>query len=127
MKPVILDASALIAFIAQEKGAEKVSVHIANAIISSVNLAEVASYMVFKGLDAVKVTALLDDLALIVADYDNQQALLTGQLRAQTSKQGLSLGDRACLALALTRKLPVLSADTAWKALDIGVKIQLIR
>lgn len=59
--------------------------------------------------------------------FDKQQARIAGNLWKQTKELGLSLGDRACLALAQHLELPVLTADKIWQQLDIGVSIQLIR
>ena len=127
MEHVVLDASALIALIYAEKGANIVEKHLSHSIISTVNLAEVASYLAMQGMDNKMVASLLDDLALEIVSFNQEHAFLTTDLRPKTKSKGLSLGDRACLALAISEKLPVLTADTAWAKLDLKVKIQLIR
>ena len=127
MQHVILDASALIAVICGETGATIVERHLAHAIISAVNIAEVASYITSQGIEIKEAESMLADLALTVRDYTQEHAFLTAALRPKTKSKGLSLGDRACLALALSEKLPVLTADKTWAKLDIGARVQLIR
>lgn len=124
---IVLDASALIAAIYDEKGADVVDRQLSGALISTVNLTEVASYLVREGMDFTQARELLKDLALETAAYDEGQAYLAAKLLPITAAKGLSLGDRACLALAMIRKLPVLTADKAWKTLDLEVKVELIR
>ena len=124
---IVLDASALIASIYEEKGCEHVEPYLENAIISAVNFAEVASYLVRQDCAFETVDELLQDLALTVIDYDAPQALATAKLIKKTSAKGLSLGDRSCLALALSRNLPVLTADRVWKTLALGIEVKVIR
>ena len=124
---VVLDASALIAAIYAEKGAASVDNHLAHALISTVNLTEVASYMVREGTSFEQTQDLLKDLSLNVVEYDEDQALLAAQIVPITAPRGLSLGDRACLALAMLRRLPVLTADKAWAGLGLDLTIELIR
>jgi ribonuclease VapC len=66
-------------------------------------------------------------LGLEIIAFDEEQAFRAGLLSAYTQPQGLSLGDRTCLALALTTHATALTADRVWKDLDIGVEIKLIR
>lgn len=127
MARIVLNASALIASINEEKGAEIVDRYLAHAMISTVNLTEVASYHVRKGMPMDEFAELLKDLALNVIEYDEAQALLAACILPKTSPKGLSLGDRACIALAMTRNLPVLTADSVWKTLDLDVKIETFR
>lgn len=122
-KHYILDASALIAVIYEEKGAGIVEDNLSNALISAVNYTEVASYLVRNGADV----SLLRDISLPIIPYDENQTIIAAKLLPRTMSKGLSLGDSACLALAITKELPVLTADKAWKFLDIGIKIRLIR
>jgi ribonuclease VapC len=124
---IVLDASALIASIYEEPGCQVVDKHLPHAVISSVNFTEVASYMVRNGTSIEEVSELLQDLTLNVEDYDENQALIAAGLLKKTASKGLSLGDRACLALALSRKLPVLTGDKVWSSIDVGLKIELIR
>ena len=126
-KAVVLDASALIASIYTEKGATIIDRYLPHALISTVNLTEVASYMIRQGVPIEEVSELLKDLSLDIIAYDEEQALLAGELLPKASPKGLSLGDRACLALGLSKKLPVLTGDKVWKSLDLDVKIELFR
>lgn len=127
MRRIILDASALIAVIFEEKGSQTVEKYLPRAVMSTVNIAEVASYMIEKGMDSKEIQELLKDLSLETIAYDETHAFLAASLRGKTKSKGLSLGDRSCLALALAEKLPVLTADRAWANVDIGVKVELIR
>jgi ribonuclease VapC len=126
---MVLDASALLAAMLEEPGQEKVERALPNAIIGSVNLVEVASRLIDGGLSPEEAEEDLAALELTVIDFDQAQAIEAGRLRALTRHAGLSLGDRACLALALVRGVPVLTADRAWAALAeaIGVEVELVR
>lgn len=124
---IVADASAILALVFVERGRDHVAVTLPGAAISAVNLAEVMSKMLDKGLSPEQVRGQLNDLSLIVVDFDQDLALRTARLRAATRHRGLSLGDRACLALAIREKLPVITADTAWSDLDLGVEVVLIR
>lgn len=124
---IVLDASAVLAMIQQEPGAAAVAEILDRAVISSVNLAEVASRVVDGGVDAQVAKRMLDDFYLDVSAFDVELAHASAALRAGTRFLGLSLGDRACLALGMTLGLPVLTADRAWDELDIGVEVQLLR
>lgn len=125
----MLDASALLAAILEEPGQEVVERALPDAIISSVNLVEVASRLIDGGLSPEKAEEDLAAMELTVIDFDQAQAIEAARLRALTRHAGLSLGDRACLALARVRGVPVLTADRAWAALAeaIGVEVELIR
>lgn len=126
---VVLDASALLAAMLEEPGQETVERALPNAIISSVNLVEVASRLIDGGLSPEEAEEDLAALELTVIDFDQAQAIAAARLRALTRHAGLSLGDRACLALARVRGVPVLTADRAWAALAeaIDVEVELIR
>lgn len=124
---VVLDSSAMLAVLQQEPGGELVAPAIATALISTVNFAEVVTKLIGRGGDAGTVRADLNALSVSVVDFTRDLAVEAGVLVTHTKNRGLSLGDRACLALARREKLPVMTADRAWKNLDVGVKIQLIR
>lgn len=126
-QPIIVDTSALLAVLKEEPGAELVYPHLPYAVISSVNLIEAASYLVGQGLSLEETSHIIQDLSLDIAAHDMQQAFIAASLLPHTKSKGLSLGDRACLALALHRNLPVFTADKVWASLDIGVDIRLIR
>lgn len=95
--------------------------------ISSVNLTEVVTRMLDWGVVIADIHALVRGLPCDVAPFDRELALSAGLLRSATRSKGLSLGDRACLALAHRLGVPALTADRQWAGLDIGVEIQLIR
>lgn len=132
MAPV-LDASALLAHLRDEAGADVVGEAIASgAVISTVNLAEVFSRVTDRRGDPVKLAAELTqsgllDGAIIVEPFTAADAIETGRLRPLTRDAGLSLGDRACLALARRLDAPALTADTNWQGVAHGVELRLIR
>jgi PIN domain nuclease of toxin-antitoxin system len=124
----VLDASALLALLHNEKGADRVEEAILNiAVISSVNWVEVIQKVIAKNISIDDLDNELAAVDLSFLSFDRQQASIGGSLWQQTKELGLSLGDRACLALAQQLDLPVLTADKIWQRLDIGVSIQLIR
>ena len=97
------------------------------AVMSSVNWTEVIQKAIARNISIDDLDNELAELGLSFFSFDNQQARIAGSLWQQTKELGLSLGDRACLALAIHLDLPVLTADKIWQQLDIGVSIQLIR
>lgn len=119
MSPHVLDASALLALLHQEPGWEAVRdlLLLENHVISSVNVAEVIGKAREGGIPLPEVEALLASLNLDVRPFDTAQALIAGDLRPATRSAGLSLGDRACLALAMSLKGTAITADRAWQAL----------
>lgn len=125
----ILDASAVLAYLRREPGWDLVerTLSTEETFISAVNQAEVITKLADKGLPKSDIQAVLNCLKLQVLDFGTQLALETGLLRPQTRAFGLSLGDRACLALAKDMNLPVLTTDQAWVALKLGVTVKVIR
>jgi len=128
MNRVVLDASVPLAILNQEPGSEKLTPELLSAATTSTfNLAEVHGKLVSRGLnpdDAWEAT--LSPIQEAVA-FTSEHAKLTGDLVAQTRALGLSLGDRACLALGLALKAPVYTADKSWKKLKVSVRIHVIR
>ena len=128
MSRVVLDASALLAVLNGEPGAEELTPELLQAAASStVNLAEVQSKLVNCGIrpkDAWE--AALSPIREAVA-FTSEQAKIAGSLIAQTRSLGLSLGDRACLALGIALKAPVYTADRSWKNLKLGIRIHVVR
>jgi len=128
MSSIVLDASALLAVLNQEPGAELLPAErLARSTSSAVNLAEAHTKLVREGMDPDE--AWEDVMGPIAewAPFTAEQAKIAGSLAAQTRSIGLSLGDRACLALGLTLKAPVYTTDRAWKALKLGVRIHVMR
>lgn len=122
-----LDASALLCLLNDEAGADRVIAALDDALISTVNYSEVVAKIVDRGGTPELISAMLDPLHLRLVDFDHAQAVRAGELRRATRGAGLSLGDRACLALAASRGLKVLTADRAWSGLGIGLTIECIR
>ena len=126
---IVLDAPALLALIFDEKGAARIEALLPEAVIGSVNLSEVIAKLQDKGIDDATIDATLADLGLTVAPFDAEQAAIAGKLRSATRAFGVSLGDRACLALAKQRGCAAVTGDREWKAFakTIGVKLELLR
>lgn len=122
----VFDTSALIALIQKEEGADIVAKHLKGAIMSSVNFSEVAAVLARK-MSREEILPLLTKLIGEIVLFDEVQALEAGLLYQQTKHLGLSLGDRSCISLALSRKLPVLTTDKIWQKLDIGIEVRVIR
>lgn len=130
MNKVVLDASALLALINDEKGADIVESLIGNIIMSSTNIAEVASkvYDTLGKYDEDKCRLSIEPFVHTVIDFDKSLAFIAAAIRVQTKNKAISLGDRACLATAIHLQLPVYTADKAWAKLDIpNLNIHLIR
>lgn len=127
MSKVVLDASAILAVLRREPGHERVLPELGRAIISSVNLAEVVAVLARLGGDPDAVLADLFHFIRDIRPFDAEQAIEAGRMELRTRPFGLSLADRACLVLARSLNLPVLTADRAWSEVEIGVAIEMIR
>jgi PIN domain nuclease of toxin-antitoxin system len=127
MNDTVLDATAVLALLNDEPGAGKVASLLPQAVMSTVNLAEVVSKLAEAGMPEGTIKTVLGELGLTVIPFDEDLALRTGLLRPATRDYGLSLGDRACLALGQHLRRPVLTADRMWKTVKLGVDIQMIR
>lgn len=123
----VLDASALIALLQGEPGAERVDAARAKAVIGTVNLCEVVTKLQDLGFADSAVDELVAEVDLDTVDFDASLAMDAGRLRRLTRSAGLSLGDRACLALGRRLGARVLTTDRAWAKLDLGVTVELIR
>jgi PIN domain nuclease of toxin-antitoxin system len=123
----VLDASAVLAMIGGEAGSDAVAEILPQAVISAVNLAEVVSKLSERGATPEQIDEVLTRLRLSVVSFDASQARLAGLLRPRTKAAGLSLADRACLALAIERGAPAVTTDRAWTNVDVGVTTQLVR
>ena len=128
MNSIVLDASALLAVLNREPGAERLTPQLLSAAISSaVNLAEVQSKLVSRGIKPDEAWEATISPIRESAVFTDEQAKIAGSLIARTSAFGLSIGDRACLALGIALKAPVYTADRSWKNLKLGVRIHLVR
>jgi len=124
---VVLDASALLALLNREPGHDEVAEVIGDAAISAVNLSEVAAKLADRGMPGEAIREALEGLALETLDFDQELAFQAGFLHPLTRSRGLSLGDRACLALGQRLNLPVFTTDRIWEELDLGVEVRLVR
>ena len=127
---IVLDSSAVLAVLFQEPGQEVVKAAFGRgAAISAANLAEAMTRLVRDGMAAEIAARALSALPMTVHDLDHDLAIQAGAIFAQTRPFGLSLGDRACLALARQEKLPALTADRVWLQAGplVDVEVRLIR
>jgi PIN domain nuclease of toxin-antitoxin system len=122
----VIDSSAVLAVIFGEPGGDVAQAEMADAMLSSVNMVEIWSVMVDRGRAGAEALALVERFDLKLVDFTLEQALAAGALRAQTRQAGLSLGDRACLALAQETGRTALTADSAWARVP-GLDVRLIR
>jgi PIN domain nuclease of toxin-antitoxin system len=123
----VLDASALLTLLLQEPGATAVADVIAEgAAVSTVNLSEVAAVLVRHERDADRILRAVTS-QVTVEPFTPEDALAAAALWAPTRTAGLSLGDRACLALAQRLRVPAVTADREWATINVGVTIQLVR
>lgn len=129
MSKVVLDTSVLLAYLFEEEGSDKVALILeeGRGVIGSANYAELMTKLVDENMPMEEILAVISSLELEFIPQDEQQARLTGELRSVSKSFGLSLGDRACLALGLALDLPVMTADRVWMTLAEKAQIQCIR
>jgi PIN domain nuclease of toxin-antitoxin system len=122
---VVLDTSVVLAFLFGEPGRAVAARLLPDSCLLSVNLAEVATKLVDEGMPEFDRRAVLGNLGCEIVSFDPELAIRAGDLRSESAS--LSLGDRACLALALARGLPAYTAERSWANLKLGIDIRLIR
>jgi ribonuclease VapC len=130
MSPIVLDASAALAILFGEAGTDAFDRDprlMDHAVMSAVNVAEVMAKLVAKGVQAERAWSMATQPVREIVDFNGIHARLAGSLIAETRSRGLSLADRACLALGISLKAAVYTADRQWKGLRVGVPIHLIR
>lgn len=126
---VVLDASALLALLQREPGADRVARALPDAAMSLANLAEVAAKLVDIGLDVRELVDRAEALGIRTHDVTRDDVAVQARIRAhdREGRLGLSLGDRLCLALGMRLEVPVLTADRVWADLDLPVEVILLR
>ncbi|CAK0752152.1 ribonuclease VapC [Azospirillaceae bacterium] len=122
----MLDSSAVLAVLLDEAGADRVTGVLPGALLSAVNLSEGIGKLCERGMPASEAGLAVAALGADIVAFDEEQAKLAGELRPLTRAAGLSLGDRACLALSRLRRLPAMTTDAAWLTVS-GSEIILIR
>ncbi len=129
MNDGVIDASSILVAIKNEAGAEVVLQRLAlgTHYVSTVNVAEVLTRLSDLGLISHEASIALNALELVPVPFSESQAAAAAALRDQTRRYGLSLGDRACLALAIEFALPVVTADRAWSQIDVPVAVVITR
>jgi ribonuclease VapC len=127
MNKCVLDASAILSLLNDESGAGMVQELLPIAIISAVNYAEVVTRLSLLGMPENEICDALDMLGLAIIPFDEGLSFQTGALVMATKQYGLSLGDRACLALALKTGYSAVTSDRVWQELNIGVDVKVIR
>jgi len=125
--PVVLDSSAILAVFLNEPGGEIVLPLLEGALLSTVNLSEAHMRMIELGASAGHAWSRLQSVQCEICFFSDTQARMAAELRSITRPFGLSLGDRACLALGLQRKATVYTTDRQWKDLSLGIDIEVIR
>ena len=123
----VLDASAVLAYLKDEPGADVVKAVLAESVISSVNWAEVVQKMLGLGANVDNMLEEFQELGMTVEPFTVEDGEIAGRLWSQTRMYGLSLGDRACLSLGIRLGARVLTGDRAWQSLSLSVDVQLIR
>jgi PIN domain nuclease of toxin-antitoxin system len=123
----VLDASALLALIHKEPGGEKVRPLLAQAVISAVNFCETLQRLRRDNMPLEDVRLALAPLIAFPVPFDESQAYIAASIHERSRHVGLSFGDCACLALALTRKVAAVTAERTWNKVDVGVRIIRIR
>lgn len=127
MTDYILDASAVMALLRNEPGADRVEAILGRSVISAVNLSEVLAKLIDYGATWNEAVDAVSGLGLDVRSFNETLAYRAGELRLHTARSGLSLGDRACLALANRLSLPAVTSDRDWLKCGLDVKIEFIR
>ena len=124
---LVLDSSALLAALHGEPGGAQVEPQINRGVMSSVNWSEVVQRSLAFGVPMEGFREDLEALGLTILPFSADEAETAAALWTRTRQMGLSLGDRACLALALRLGLPTLTADQVWARLDLGVEVRIVR
>jgi ribonuclease VapC len=124
---VVLDTSAVLAMLLLEPGGDIVANVIGRACLSSVNLCETVGKLIENAYPPGAAIKTVEMLRFEIIGIDRDLAVAAAFLRGPTRANGLSLGDRMCLALGQKLNATVLTADQAWGKLDLGIDVRVIR
>lgn len=128
MASVVFDASAVIALLRDEPGADVIADYAGNALISTVNLQEVIKALLVRGFTIDVARQMIEALHLEIRSHETEDAYAAAGLFDATKAHGRGLGDRTCMALAITEQLPAITTDQVWAKLDIpGLTVTLAR
>lgn len=128
MNNIVLDASALLALIQNERGGEIIKPLLSYTVMSTVNITEVLTALKRTNIDTAETLTLITDFIAVIIPFDLEQAKYAAELQAYTRHKGLSLGDRACIALGVKLNTTIYTADKIWAELKIkDANIKLIR
>ncbi|MFN8705913.1 MAG: PIN domain-containing protein [Planctomyces sp.] len=127
MSDCVLEASAVLAVLLKEPGADIVRPHLPGAMISAVNVAEIINRRLKNGESLERNAQVVGSLQMRIVDFDFEQAVMSASFKPYARIANLSLADRACLSLGLLRNVPVLTAEQNWTKTDMGVNVRLIR
>ena len=126
MDSAVLDSSAILAVVFNEPGSDVVLPLLQGAFLSTVNLTEIHMRLLLDGVPSDFAWERILNMGCEVCFFDGEQARIAGDLVAKTRPLGLSLGDRACLALAIRRNATVYTTDRAWKSLALPIEIEIV-
>lgn len=127
MAEAVLDASAVLAMLRAEPGAEQVAELIDEALVSVINEAEVIGKLIWRGQTPEQALSVVKGLPYRLVDLDGELCRRAGSWWGITRPQGLSVADRCCLALAEREGLPALTSDASWAKVSVGVEVRVIR
>lgn len=123
----VLDASALLAYLQGEPGADLVQLTVDRSAVTSPNWSEVCQKALSRALDIIELRSAVESLGVEILPFTADDAQRAASLWPMTRRAGLSMGDRACLALAQRLGIPALTADRSWLALGLDVEVRPIR
>lgn len=125
---IILDTSALLALIQEEQAAEVIKPLLKFSVMSSVNIAESLTLLQRIGISPEEALILISDCLVTIVPFDLEQARITAELQSNVKHKGLSLGDRACIALGIKLQVPIYTANKVWAQLELNnVNVKLVR
>ena len=127
MTAYVLDSSVVLAVLLDENGADNALRYFQHGQCCSVNVTEIVARLIDKGRTPDEAASDIADTGLDIDGFGPELAVLAGRLRATTKHKGLSLGDRACLAMAIRKNAVAVTADRQWVDLDVGCAVEVIR